>query len=184
MIFLIVVIVIIVLIVLWAISTYNKFVRLDNKVDEAFSTMDVYLKKRYDLIPNLVETVKGYMKHESETLENVVRARNLAVNAKSMDDKIKTEKNFQSMLGTLYAISESYPDLKADKHFTDLQNQLQGIETEIANSRKYYNAVCVKFNNLVEVIPSNIIAGIGHFKQKPLYEIEDALQRENVKVQF
>ncbi|MEG0274960.1 MAG: LemA family protein, partial [Longicatena sp.] len=156
----------------------------NNKVEEAFSTMDVYLKKRYDLIPNLVETIKGYAKHESETLEKVISARNMAVKAQSMDEKISSEKNFQSMLGPLYAISEQYPNLKADQHFVKLQDELKNIEDEIANSRKYYNAVCVKFNNLVEMFPSNILAGIFHFGKKPLYEIEDAVQRENVKVQF
>ena len=180
----IIIAVVVVLILLWVISTYNKFVKLHNKVEEAFSTMDVYLKKRYDLIPNLVETIKGYTKHESETLERVISARNLAVNAQSLDEKIKSEKNFQSMLGPLYAISEQYPNLKADQHFTQLQNELQNIESEIANSRKYYNAVCVKFNNLVEMFPSNLLAGMFHKTKTPLYEIEDAAQRENVKVQF
>ena len=180
----IIIAVVVVLILLWVISTYNKFVKLQNKVEEAFSTMDVYLKKRYDLIPNLVETIKGYTKHESETLERVISARNLAVNAQSLDEKIKSEKNFPSMLGPLYAISEQYPNLKADQHFTQLQNELQNIESEIANSRKYYNAVCVKFNNLVEMFPSNLLAGMFHKTKKPLYEIEDAAQRENVKVQF
>lgn len=180
----IVILVVVALLVIWVISTYNKFVNLQNKVEEAFSTMDVYLKKRYDLIPNLVETIKGYTKHESETLQNVISARNMAVNAQSLDEKIKSEKNFQSMLGPLYAISEQYPNLKADQHFTQLQNELQSIENEIANSRKYYNAVCVKFNNMVEMFPSNILAGIFHKTKKPLYEIDNASQRENVKVQF
>lgn len=180
----IVVLVVVALLLIWIISTYNKFVKLQNKVEEAFSTMDVYLKKRYDLIPNLVETIKGYAKHESETLQNVISARNLAVNAQTMDEKIKSEKNFQSMLGPLYAISEQYPNLKADQHFAKLQNELESIENEIANSRKYYNAVCVKFNNMVEMFPSNILAGIFHKTKKPLYEIDNAAQRENVKVQF
>ncbi|MGX8835514.1 LemA family protein [Amedibacillus sp. YH-ame10] len=180
----IVVVVILLGLVGWVVSKYNKFVSTNNKVEEAFSTMDVYLKKRYDLIPNLVETIKGYTKHESETLEKVISARNMAVKAQSMDEKISSEKNFQSMLGPLYAISEQYPNLKADQHFVKLQDELKNIEDEIANSRKYYNAVCVKFNNLVEMFPSNILAGIFHFGKKPLYEIEDAVQRENVKVQF
>ena len=165
---LIVIAVVVVLILFWVISTYNKFVKLQNKVEEAFSTMDVYLKKRYDLIPNLVETIKGYAKHEAETLEKVIRARNLAVNAQSLDEKIKTEKNFQSMLGPLYAISEQYPNLKADQHFAKLQTELQNIESEIANARKYYNAVCVKFNNLVEMFPSNLLAGMFHKSVKML----------------
>lgn len=181
---LIIVIAIVALFVVWVISKYNKFIQGNNKVEEAFSTMDVYLKKRYDLIPNLVETIKGYTKHESETLENVISARNMAVQAQSLDEKIQGEKNFQSMLGPLYAISEQYPNLKADQHFVKLQDELRNIETEIANSRKFYNAVCVRFNNLVEMFPSNILAGIFHFTKKPLYEIEDVAQRENVKVAF
>lgn len=177
-------IIIIVLIVIWAIMTYNKFIQLSNKVAEAFSTMDIYLKKRYDLIPNLVETVKGYAKHESETLEKVISARNMAVNASTVDEKIASERNFQTMLGPLYAISEQYPQLKADKGFIELQKELQNIETEIANSRKYYNAIVVKFNNLVQSFPSNLLAGMFGFSTQPLYEIADATHRENVKVQF
>lgn len=180
----IVVLVIVAGIVLWAISSYNKFVRMKNKVEEGFSTMDVYLKKRYDLIPNLVETIKGYAKHEAETLENVISARNMAVSAQGIDEKIQSEKNFQSMLGPLYAISEQYPNLKADQHFLDLQAQLNTLENDIANARKYYNAVCVKFNNLVQMFPSNILANIFHFTKQPLYEIDSVEQRENVKVQF
>lgn len=183
-IFLWVILIIVVLLVIWAISTYNKLVRMKNKVEEGFSTMDIYLKKRYDLIPNLVETIKGYAKHESETLENVISARNMAVKAQGLDEKIASEKQFQSMLGPLYAISEQYPDLKADRHFLDLQNQLNNLETEIANSRKFYNAVVVKFNNLVMTFPSNLLAGMFGFDAQPMYEIADASHRENVKVQF
>lgn len=180
----IVLIVVAALIVLWVISSYNKLVKLRNKVEEAFSTMDVYLKKRYDLIPNLVETIKGYTKHESATLEKVVAARNLAVGAKGMDERIASEQKLQTMMGPLYAISESYPELKADTHYTELMSQLKGVEGEITNARKFYNAVVLKFNNAIEVFPRNLIAGMFHFSRKPLYEIDDASQRENVKVQF
>ena len=180
----IVLIVIAVLIVLWVITSYNKLVRLRNKVEEAFSTMDVYLKKRYDLIPNLVETIKGYTQHESETLEKVVAARNLAVGATGIDDRIASEQKLQTMMGPLYAISEAYPQLKADTHFSDLMGQLKGIEGEIANARKFYNAVVLKLNNAIEVFPRNIVASLFHFTRKPLDEIADAAQRENVKVQF
>lgn len=179
-----IVLAIVVVLVLWAVATYNKLVKGQNKVEEAFSTMDVYMKKRYDLIPNMVETVKGYAKHESSTLENVISARNMAVKAQGIDEKISTEQNFQSMLGPLYAISEQYPDLKADKNFMNLQNELGNIETEIANARKYYNAIVLKFNNMVETFPSNLLAGMFHFMRKPMYEIVDAVQRENVKVEF
>lgn len=179
-----VVVIVAVLLIIWGIMTYNGLVKGLNKVEEAFSTMDVYLKKRYDLIPNLVETIKGYAKHESETLEKVISARNMAVKASSMDEKISSEKNFQSMLGPLYAIGEQYPDLKADKNFLSLQNELQNLESEIANSRKYYNAIVVKFNNMVMTFPSNLLAGMFGFHRQPMYEITDAAQRENVKVQF
>ncbi|MEG1732988.1 MAG: LemA family protein [Longicatena sp.] len=179
---LIVVLVIVVLLIAYIVATYNKFVKMANKVEEAFS--GIMINRLANLIPNLIETIKGYTKHEAETLEKVISARNMAVQAQSMDEKIQTEKNFQSMLGPLYAISEQYPNLKADQHFTELQKELQKIETEIANSRKFYNAVCVKFNNLVEMFPSNLLAQMFHQTKKPLYEIENVAQRENVKVQF
>lgn len=175
---------IIALMILWFIFGYNRFVRLRNKVEEAFSTMDVYLKKRYDLIPNLVETVKGYTKHENETLTNVISARNMAVKSQTLDDKIANEQKVQSLMGSFFAIGEQYPELKADKNFSKLQDELGSLEKEIANARKYYNAVVLKFNNQVQVFPSNLIAGMFHFARKPMYEITEAVQRENVKVQF
>ena len=168
----------------WVFSTYNGFISLRNKCDEAFSTMDLYLTKRYDLIPNLVETVKGYATHEKETLEQVVNARNSAVNAKSVEDKLAAEQTLNSTLGRLFALGESYPDLKANTNFLDLQSQLQNMESEIANARKYYNGVIKAFNTKCEVVPNNIIAGIFGFTRKPLFEVNDASQRENVKVKF
>lgn len=181
---LIVIGIVLVIAVIWLISSYNKFIKMGNKVEEAFSTMDVFLKKRYDLIPNLVETIKGYAKHESQTLEKVIAARSSAMNATSMDEKIKCEQKFQSMIGSLFAISEQYPQLKANENFMSLQADLKSIEDDIANARKYYNAVCLKFNNLVMMFPTNILAGIFHFTKKPMYEVNDASQRENVNVQF
>lgn len=175
---------IVVLVVIWGVMTYNRFIGLRNRCEEAFSTMDVYLKKRYDLIPNLVETVKGYAKHEEETLNKVVQARNLAVGAKTHSEKIASEKEVQSLLGNVFAIAESYPDLKANTNFVDLQKQLQRMEEEIAQSRKYYNGVVRTYNILCESIPSNIIANMGHFETQPLYMIEEDSQRENVKVSF
>ena len=172
------------ILLLWVIGAYNGFVRLRNMVEEAFSTMDVYLKKRYDLIPNLVETVKGYAAHEAGTLEKVVQARNFAAGASTMEDKIKGENMLQGTLKSLFAIAEAYPDLKANTNFMDLQAQLQRIEDEIANSRKYYNGVVKEFNTKTEVFPSNIIAGIFNFKRKPLFEVTDETERQAVKVQF
>lgn len=180
----IIIAVIIAILVIWFIASYNGFVKLKNRIEEAFSTMDVYLKKRYDLIPNLVETVKGYAKHEAGTLEKVVQARNMAAGASTMEDKIKGENMLQGTLRSLFAIAESYPDLKANTNFLDLQGQLQRIEDEIANSRKYYNAVVKEFNTKVEMFPSNLIAGVFHFTRKPLFEIQDETERQNVKVQF
>ena len=169
---------------LWIVSAYNGFIRLRNMVEEAFSTMDVYLKKRYDLIPNLVETVKGYAAHEKTTLENVIKARNMAADAKTIEDKIQGENLLQGTLKSLFAVAEAYPDLKANQNFMDLQSQLQRIEDEIANSRKYYNAVVKEFNTKVESFPSNIIAGIFKFTRKTMFEVSDEAQREAVKVQF
>lgn len=172
------------LLVVYVFTTYNGFVSLKNKCEEAFSTMDVYLTKRYDLIPNLVETVKGYASHEKETLDSVISARNKAVNATSVEDKIAAEQGLAGTLGRLFALSENYPDLKANTNFLDLQAQLQLMESEIANARKYYNGVVKMFNIKVEQFPSNIIAGMFNFIKRPLFEVADAGQRENVKVQF
>lgn len=175
---------IIALLVIYGISQYNGFVQLKNVVEEAFSTMDVYLKKRYDLIPNIVETVKGYASHEKETLEQVIAARNKAVSATTPEAQLEAEGDLNKVMGRLFALTESYPDLKANTNFMDLQNQLQTIETEIAQSRKYYNGTVRQYNTKVESFPSNIIANIFNFAKKPLFEVTDAIERENVKVQF
>lgn len=175
---------VIVLVVFWVIGAYNGFIKLRNKVEEAFATMDVYLKKRYDLIPNLVETVKGYAKHESETLQKVISARNMAANATSTEEKVAGENMLQGTLKSLFAIAEAYPDLKANAEFMNLQSQLSEMEGEIANSRKYYNAIVKEFNTKVEVFPSNIIAKLFKFTRKTMFEVEEAEQRQNVKVQF
>ena len=181
---LIVVIAIVAILVIWFIAMYNGFVKIKNRVDEAFATIDVYLKKRYDLIPNLVETVKGYAAHESGTLEKVVQARNMAQSARSDHEKIAADNMLSGTLKSLFAVAEGYPDLKANTNFIDLQNQLKAIEEDIANARKYYNAVVREFNTKREVFPSNIIAGMFGFKARPLYEVETAEERQNVKVQF
>jgi LemA protein len=169
---------------IWTISAYNGFVTLRNKVEEAFATMDVYLKKRYDLIPNLVETVKGYAKHEAQTLEKVIAARNMAANATTTEGKVEGENMLQGTLKSLFAIAEAYPDLKANAQFINLQGQLTEMEGEIANARKYYNAIVKTFNTKVEVFPSNIIAKLFRFTRKTMFEVEDAAERQNVKVQF
>lgn len=168
----------------FVIGGYNSLVKLRNLVEEAFATMDVYLKKRYDLIPNLVETVKGYAAHESSTLEKVVQARNMAASAGSTEDRIKGENMLSGALKSLFALAEAYPDLKANTNFMDLQLQLQKVEEDIANSRKYYNATVREYNIKTEVFPYNIIASIFKFVRKPLYEVTEEEERQNVKVQF
>ncbi|MCD8155789.1 MAG: LemA family protein [Clostridiales bacterium] len=184
MVILIVVLVIILALAAWLISTYNGFIRLRNKSEEAFSAMDVSLKKRYDLIPNLVETVKGYAKHESQTLEAVIAARNQAVKASSPEEKIVRDTALSGSLKSLFALAEGYPDLKANQSFVSLQEQLARVEEEIAGSRRYYNGVVNKYNTKTEVFPGNLLAGMFGFRRKPLYEVNSEAERENVKVSF
>lgn len=176
------VIVLVIIIFVW--GSYNGLVNARNDVEEAYSTMDVYLKKRFDLIPNLVSTVKGYAKHEQETLEKVMAARNAAGSASNAAERVKDENMLSGALRQLFAVAEAYPDLKANTNFLDLQSQLQKVEEDIANSRKYYNAVVKKYNNKCEMFPSNIAAGMFHFERKPMFETDSAEERQNVKVDF
>lgn len=174
---------VVVIVVIWFIATYNRFVSLRNRVEEAFSTMDVYLKKRYDLVPNLVETVKGYAKHESSTFENVVKARNMAMGAHTMEERAQGESMLTGTLKSLFALAESYPELKANQNFQDLQNQLSAIENDIVNARKWYNAIVREFNIAREAFPSVLVAGVMGLTKKEMFEIDSA-ERQNVKVQF
>lgn len=167
----------------WYVATRNKFVMLQNNVEEGFATIDVYLKKRYDLIPNLLETVKGYMKHEKDTLEGVIKARNLAMTSTG-DAKAEAENALSGTLKSLFALSESYPDLKANTQFTELQAQLKVIETELAQSRKYYNAVVKSFNTKIKLFPASIIAGMMKLEKKTYFELDSDEERKNVKVSF
>ena len=183
----IVVVVLAIALLAWWIGTRNDFVRLKNKVEEAWATIDVFLKKRYDLIPNLVETVKGYSKHESETLKEVVAARSVAMNAKTPTEKANAENGLTSSLRTLFtAVSESYPELKANANFLDLQGQLKNIESELESSRRYYNGVVKSFNTKLEIFPASIVGGrMGEeYKKRPYFELDSAEERKNVKVQF
>ncbi len=175
---------VVLIIIIWFAAAYNGFIKLRNTIEEAFSTMDVYLKKRYDLIPNLVETVKGYAKHEKETLERVMAARNAAASARTMEDRVEGENALTGTLKTLFAVAEAYPDLKANASFLQLQGDLNRMEGEIASSRKYYNAVVKEYNIKREAFPSNIVAGMFHFEKKPMFEVASDVERENVKVQF
>lgn len=172
------------LIVIWVISSYNSFVTLRNKTEEAFSVMDVSLKKRYDLIPNYIETVRGYAGHETATLEKVIQARNMAMSAATTADRMEKENALTGSLRSLFAVAEGYPDLKANTHFLELQRQLSDIEEEIAGARRYYNGVVNRFNTKTEMFPANLIAGLFGFHRKPLYEVNDVRERENVKVSF
>ncbi len=178
------VVILVIATIAWIISTYNAFIKLRNNVDEGFSTMDVYMKKRYDLIPNLVETVKGYAKHEESTLTKVIQARNMAMNSATTEEKMKNDNILTGTLKSLFAVSENYPELQANQNFMDLQNQLKTLEAEIANSRKYYNGVVKVYENKREMFPSNIIAKMFKFEEKPFYEVDSEEERKTVKVQF
>lgn len=167
----------------WAIGVYNGLIRLRNTCDNAWSDVDVQLKKRYDLIPNLVETVKGYAKHEKDTLERVIQARSQAMGAPSPDAKMQAENVLTGALRQLFALSESYPDLKANQNFIQLQNDLSQIETDIANSRRYYNAVVRDFNTRQQMFPANVIAGMLGFQARTFFEAEEE-DRKPVKVAF
>ena len=178
-----IIIAIIALIIIYVLVQYNSFVKLNNMVKEAFATMDVYLKKRWDLIPNLVEVVKGYAEHESSVIEKVVKLRNLSYDKMSVTDKINTNQQLATGLSNIMAIAENYPNLKASQNFSDLSNQLSKIEDEIANSRKYYNAIVRNLNTKIEMFPSNIIAKIFNFKIAKMFEA-DTNEKDNVKVEI
>lgn len=172
-----------VVLLLYVLIVYNGLIGLRNTVKEAFSTMDVYLKKRWDLIPNIVETVKGYAKHEKDTLEGVVKLRSSAYDNLSMEDKIATNNQITAALSKLMALSENYPDLKANQNFMDLSSQLTKVEEDIANSRKYYNAVVKNLNNKIQMFPSNIIAKLFGFKEMNMFEAAEA-EKENIKIEL
>lgn len=180
---LIVLLVVIVVIALFVISTYNGLVSTRNKVRDQFSQIDVQLKKRFDLIPNLVETVKGYAKHESETFEKVIQARNGYMNASSEDEKLKASKELTAGITKIVALAENYPELKANTNFVDLQNQLKDIEEKISYARQFYNDSVLTYNNKIEMFPSNIVASMFGFKKEAFFEA-DSREKENVQVKF
>jgi LemA protein len=176
---------IVVLLIVISISIYNKFVKNRNIVKDAWSNIDVFLKKRHDLIPNLVETVKGYAAHEKKTLQQVIEARNQAVkvDADDINAKIAAENALQKTLRSIFALGEAYPDLKADTSFINLQNKLVQIETELERSRRYYNATVRDNNTYGESFPGVVFAGVFNYQHFDYFEVEDA-ERENVKVDF
>jgi LemA protein len=169
---------------LFGIGLYNTIQRLVVLVDEAWSGIDVQLKKRFDLIPNLVETVKGYAKHESGIFEKVAELRSGMMNTNSPEELGKMEGEFRSTLKTLFAVAENYPELKANENFMKLQDSLQAIETELEGARRYYNGVVRDLNTQIVVFPNNIIAGMLGLKKREFFEVENATERENVKVAF
>ena len=172
---------VIILIIIYVFILYNSFISLDNKVKEAFSTMDVYLKKRWDLIPNLVETVKGYAKYEEETLTRVTKLRNNVYNEMTNDEKIINNEELSSDVSKIMALKESYPELKANENFIDLSNKLTKIEDDIANARKYYNGTVRIYNNKVQMFPNNIFAKLFGYKTKRMFEasLED---KQNIRI--
>ena len=181
---LLIILILIALVLLYVFGFYNGCIKLRNQIEEAFSTMDVYLKQRYDLIPNLVNTVKGYAEHEEKTLTELTEARTKAMAAQTSQQRVESEQGFQSALARLLAVAENYPDLKANQNFLQLQQELRTQEDNIANSRKYYNAVVREFNTKIEKMPGALFAGLFGFVKQPLFEIPDIAQRENVNVQF
>jgi len=172
------------LLILWAFGLYNALVRARNAVRNAWSQIDVQLKRRHDLIPNLVETVKGYMQHERETLESVTSARTAAMNASGVAESGRAEGMLTGALKSLFALSENYPDLKANQNFLALQEELTSTENKIAFSRQAYNDATMFYNNRTEVVPSTIIAGMFHFQPAEFFEIEVPAEREAPKVDF
>ena len=175
---------IIVFFAVWMALSYNGFVRLVNRSKEALADIDVQLKRRYDLIPNLVNTVKGYATHESSAFENVTKARSAAMGAQSLDEKGKAENMLTGALKSVFAIAEAYPELKANENFLSLQRELSDTEDKVQAARRFYNGNVRDLNIGIESFPGNVIAGMFHFTKMDLFGIEDAAQREPVAVQF
>ena len=178
-----IIVIILLVLVLYVISTYNTLIRLKNKAKDGWSQIEVVLKRRADLIPNLVETVKGYTKHEEGTLTAVVEARNKAVRATTPEEAMKAEGEVTQALSRLFALTESYPDLKANQNFLDLQASLEEAENKITYSRQFYNDNVLNYNNKTEMFPSNIIANIFNFEKFKFFEASEQ-DRETPKVQF
>jgi len=173
------------LVILAGIAIYNRLIKLRNTVKSSWSDIDVQLKKRYDLVPNLVETVKGYAAHERNVFEKVTEARSIAMHASSPAEKAKAEDMLRETLKSLFAVAEAYPELKANANFMQLQSQLQELENNIEYARRYYNAVVRDYNIMIESVPSNIVASIFNFRQEEFFELESPeVERKPVKVSF
>ena len=175
---------IVLVIIIAIISMYNSLVQSKIKVDNAWSQIDVQLQRRFDLIPNFVETVKGYMTHEKETFEKIAKLRTSWANAESVSDKAKLDGELSTALKTIMAVSESYPDLKANQNFSELSEELRNTENKISFARQFYNDTATTYNTKLEVFPSNIIANMFNFKSRDLFNAENDEVRKNVKVDF
>ncbi|MBI5687763.1 MAG: LemA family protein [Verrucomicrobia bacterium] len=177
-------IVVAVIVIAWAIATYNGFVQLRNQLDNAWAQIDVQLKRRYDLIPNLVETVKGYAKHERETLERVIQARNMAVSAKGVGERAEAEGILTGALKSLFAVAEAYPDLKANQNFMGLQEELTSTENKVSFARQFYNDNAMTYNTRIQTFPALFIAGMFQFTKREFFEVKAGPEREAPKVSF
>ncbi len=175
---------VILILFLWGVGIYNTLIRLRNEVKNAWAQIDVQLKRRHDLIPNLVETVKGYAGHERGTLEAVVSARTKAVSAGSIEEKVQAEGELSRTLGRLLMLVENYPDLKANQNFLALQEELTSTENKIGFARQYYNDSVMRYNNQIQTFPPNIVAGLCGFTESVFFEVQDAAQREVPQVKF
>lgn len=173
-----------VIVMLWLVGIYNRFVRERNLVKEGWSGIDVQLKRRYDLIPNLVETVKGYAGHEKQLFENIADLRTRSVNAGSIKEKGEIENALSGTLRTLFAVAEAYPELKANQNFMELQKNLYDIEEQLQLARRYYNGTVRNYNILVESFPSNLVASSFGFAKEEFFEVESAAERETPQVKF
>jgi len=180
----IIILVILVVLVFAVIGIYNGLVNARQKVENAWSQIDVQLQRRFDLIPNLIETVKGYMEHEKTVLTQVTELRNAWASASTLGEKANLDNKLTESLKTIMAVSENYPDLKANQNFSELQEELRNTENKISFSRQFYNDSVTIYNTKLEVVPSNIIASMFNFKAKELFEVENEEARKNVKVSF
>lgn len=184
MLILIILIVVLVAIVLWVIGQYNGLVRLKQRVKNAWSQIDVQLQRRFDLIPNLVETVKGYTKHEEEVFTKVAELRTSWAKASTVGEKAELSNELSGALKTIMAVSENYPELKANQNFAQLQEELQNTENKISYSRQFYNDTVTKYNTKLQLFPTNLIAGMLHFTEEELFKVDSEEARKNVKVSF
>ncbi len=176
--------VVLIVLVLWLAAMYNRLVTANVRTDEAWSDIDVQLKRRYDLIPNLVETVKGYAKHEKSVFDDVTQARAEALGAKSISDKSKAEAGLAGALKSVFAVAEAYPELKANENFNSLQSELTDTEDKIQAARRFYNSNVRDLNITIQVFPTNIFANMFGFKKRVLFELDEAAAKEPVKVEF